>query len=230
MRSILFPTDFSELSQGALRYTLSFASDLRAQLTIMNIYHPTNTALINALKPTMMKYLRSFFLLIAFMGLSISMICAQKVEIEKGISREQFPEGALAYIEERFDLLKRIKFYRELANDSITYEAKFLWRDYWYSVKFYPDGNLLDVEKKIKFQSTPKVLREKIEEQWRRDFKKFKVIKCQEQKSAAGLRYEIEVKGKGEKKTAYYEYLFEADGSFVSRSKIMLRPRDMTLY
>ncbi len=43
MRSILFPTDFSELSQGALRYALSFASDLRAQLTIMNVYHPTNS-------------------------------------------------------------------------------------------------------------------------------------------------------------------------------------------
>ncbi len=178
----------------------------------------------------MMKYLRSFFLLTAFMGLSISMTRAQKVEIEKGIPREQFPESALEYIEERFELLKRIKFYRELANDSTTYEAKFLWQDYWYSVKFYPNGNLLDIEKKIKFRSAPKALREKIAERWQRDFKKFKVIKCQEQKSAAGLRYEIEVKGKGEKEAAYYEYLFDADGTFVSRSKIILRPRDMTLY
>ena len=123
-----------------------------------------------------------------------------------------------------------LKYYQEFAVDTMTYEAKFRWRDYLYSVKFYPDGALFDIEKKVNFHSLPEEVQAKIKEKWQQDFKKFRVSKCQEQTSDAGLRYEIEMKGKKQGDTAFYEYLFEADGAFVKRSKIFLRPNDVTLY
>lgn len=155
---------------------------------------------------------------------------AQKIEVEERISRPEFPAAALQYVDLEFPVKKRLKFYREFSKDSLTFEAKFIADRHQYSVEFFPDGQLIDIEKKIKFKAIPKVTRQTILEHWKQDFKKVRVVKCQEQKSPRGIRYEIEVRGKGEKQTAFYQYLFEANGNFVERDKIELRSSDMTLY
>lgn len=151
--------------------------------------------------------------------------------MEERIPESQFPEKALQQIQREFPDQRRVKFYRELSvSDSLTFEAKLLSGGHWYSVEFFPDGTLLDIEKKIKFKTLPDITKKAISAYWQQEFNKYKVVKCQEQRSKKGIRYEIEVRGKNENGTAFHQYLFEANGTFVRQEKIELRPSDMMLY
>lgn len=168
-------------------------------------------------------------------GLLLILLCtggyAQKIEMEERIPVAAFPEEALQQVQKDFPDRRRVKFFRELSTrDSLTYEAKLRSDGHWYSVEFFPDGTLLDIEKKVKFKSLPDVAQETIRKQWQQDFTKFKVIKCQEQRSDKGIRYEIEVRGKNRKGAALYQYLFAADGTFIRQEGIALRSSDMSLY
>ncbi len=155
----------------------------------------------------------------------------QKIELEERIPETDFPKMALEEVRQKFPQGRRVKFYREISQaDSLTFEAKLLSDGHWYSVEFYPDGTLVDIEKRVKFKSLPEAVREQIRKRWERDFRKSRVVKCQEQRSSEGIRYEIEMRGKDESGTDFYQYLFADDGTFLNREKIELRPSDMTLY
>lgn len=154
----------------------------------------------------------------------------EKIEIEERIAALEFPVPALTILHERFPDVKSVKYYREQSADDISYEAKFRLDEVKYSVEFYSDGSLMDIEKLMAFDDIPSAARSAIEVQWEKQFRKWKVIKCQEQSSDAGIRYEIEMKGKGNKSAQLYEYLFEADGTFVAKSRLVLRSNDMSLY
>lgn len=177
-----------------------------------------------------MAYFRHLLPVLLFICLANLASMAQKIEFEKRIPADAFPNKALEQIEQDFPYAKKLKLYQEISSDSITYEAKFCYNRARYSVEFFEDGKLMDIEKKIKYNTIPAEARKTIEQQWNQDMRRFKVVKCQEQTSTLGIRYEIEVKGKAENNMDYYEYLFEADGTFVQKSKIILRPTDMNLY
>lgn len=155
---------------------------------------------------------------------------AQKIEVENRIRKETFPSDALQYLQDRYPDLRRVKYYREISADTVSFEAKFRLDRHLYSVEFFADGTLMDIEKKIRFRTLPEDARRKIEARWTEDFQKFRVIKCQEQTIGDRIRYEIEVRGKTEEDTEFYQYLFESDGAFVDREVIVQRPTDMTLY
>ena len=175
-------------------------------------------------------YSRAFLVLCLLTGILVPGR-GQKIEMEERVTVAEFPPRAWAEVQQRFPNGRRLKLYRELSRaDSLTFEAKLISGGHWYSVEFFPDGTLLDIEKRVKFKTLPETTRAAIHQRWQRDFRKFKVVKCQEQRSDAGLRYEVEVRGKGPDGTAYYQYLFSADGRSLQREEIELRPSDMTLY
>jgi hypothetical protein len=170
-------------------------------------------------------------LLCIFISLSFwSNISAQKIEQEKRIDRSEFPSQAMDYLQDHFKGMRKMKLYQETSTDSITYEAKFKLDKSRYSLEFFPNGQLLDIEKLIDFETIPTQTKQKITQLWNEHFKKHKVTRCQEQTSDRGIRYEIELKGKNKQGRALYEYLFEANGDFVQKREIILRTTDMTLY
>ncbi len=177
-----------------------------------------------------MNHFLSSLLFLLSITLQTTSVFSQKVEIEKRISKEAFPKQALQLVETDYPEAKRLKFYRERSADSTTFEAKFCFEKHRYSVEFDPEGELLDIEKKVKFKTLPEPTKKTIEAKWTEDFKRFRVSKCQEQSSSNGIRYEIEVKGKSSTGTDFYEYLFASDGTFIQKQKIVLRPSDMSLY
>jgi Zn-finger protein len=157
---------------------------------------------------------------------------AQKLEVEKRVRQDEFPKPALEYLDLHFEGKKCTRFFREYHADTTNYEAKFKWQKQRYSVEFLVNGTLKDIEKQVPFSALPTVGREKISAQWAKDFRKFKVVKCQEQTlpNRPEKRYEIEVKGKDADGMAFYEYLFEANGNLVKRQKIILPSNNITLY
>jgi uncharacterized protein YxjI len=46
---------------------------------------------------------------------------------------------------------KKVKWYIEEGNDGNTFEAKVVYKRHRYSIEFSEEGQILDVEKKVKF-------------------------------------------------------------------------------
>ncbi len=157
-------------------------------------------------------------------------LSAQKVEREKRVDSSEFPSLALDYLDKHFEGRRKVKLYQETSTDSITYEAKLKWNKSRYSVEFFSNGQLMDIEKLINFRDIPSFAKEKITQHWKEHFQKYKITRCQEQTSDKGLRYEIEVNGKDKEGRALYEYLFDEKGAFIQKREILLRTTDMTLY
>lgn len=157
---------------------------------------------------------------------------AQKIEVEKRVPEDELPVAALELLNERFDARKCKRYYLESDGDTTNFEAKFKWQGECYSVEFFKNGQLKDIEKKVDFKKIPPATQAKINERFRQDFKKFKVKKVQEQTMPGqnGRRYEIEVKGKNDEGTAYFEFLFEETGNLVERRKIILPSNNINLY
>lgn len=149
---------------------------------------------------------------------------AQKIEVEKRISRNAFPSASLQWLVKEFPGLRKDKYYKEYHADTINYEAKFCWKKERYSVEFLKDGSLKDIEKQIKFTSIHSDIRQKITARLDSDFKRWKVSRCQEQQVSGIdlLRYEIEVKGSDQTGVVMFEYLFDEAGSLLEKQKILM--------
>lgn len=173
---------------------------------------------------------RCSFILLSYLLLFSSFSFGQKLEIEKRIRKEDFPITALQYLEENYGLEGKIKWYLESTGNEKSFEAKFMRDHQKYSVEFYEDGRLMDVEIELPYEDIPEASRTRMEKQWEEDFEKSKVQRVQKQKSNLGLRYEIIVRGKKKKNTKLYEYLFESDGQFVKSLLIVGRSDDLNLY
>lgn len=176
--------------------------------------------------------MKNFFWLIFLLSLQVQALFAQKTEVEKRIPEKSFPGDALLWLNAEFAQRKCLRYYLETDGDSTNFEAKFKWQGERYSVEFFQSGVLKDIEKQIRFNDIPASVQAEIHEKFRQDFKKFKVLKVQEQTlpNISGKRYEIEIKGKNDRGTALFEYLFEADGRLVLSRQIILPPNNITLY
>lgn len=73
-----------------------------------------------------------------------------KNEKEERIKKEVFPKIALLTLNDLPQSSKRLKFYRETDGDKKSYEAKFKLNRKIYSIEFNSQGQLEDVEVKIK--------------------------------------------------------------------------------
>lgn len=154
----------------------------------------------------------------------------QKIEMEQRISEEAFPKDALLHLEHSFSPEKKVKYYQENSGEGESYEAKFKKNGHRFSVEYAVDGSLLDIEKQMNFSAVPETVQARINKYWNEEFKRFKILKCQEQSSSAGIRYEIEIKGYSKKGIRLYEYLFDADGTFLKKAEMVTRSNDMILY
>lgn len=172
------------------------------------------------------------FFWILFLALQVQALFAQKTEVEKRIPEKSFPGDALLWLNAEFAQRKCLRYYLETDGDITNFEAKFKWQGERYSVEFFKNGVLKDIEKQISFKDIPDSAQAGIHEKLRRDFKQFKVLKVQEQTlpNISGKRYEMEIKGKNDSGTALFEYLFEADGRLVLSRQIILPPNNITLY
>lgn len=155
---------------------------------------------------------------------------AQKYEVERRVDVEEFPASAVEYLQEAFPEKTKVKYYRETSQEGESYEAKFEWEGYRFSVEFGPEGDLQDVEREVRYRDLPGPVRRQMEAQWADDFRRHRVDRTQEQTVGDRLRYEIIVRGKASNGVSYFEYLFEDDGAFVKRQKIVLPPNDIILY
>jgi len=117
--------------------------------------------------------------------LPLSLLAQVKQEQELRIKKEQFPESALELLEEYLEDARRIRFYLEVENAEKGYEAKFKRGKLHYSVEFFENGELEDVEFIIKPRDIPNDSWKAIQDQLGSDYPGFRIIKIQQQHPAS---------------------------------------------
>lgn len=166
-----------------------------------------------------------------------------KYEKEERIAEDEVPELALDFVKE-IQPTRKDKWYREQNLDGEAIEVKLKRNGERYSIKFDTEGELIDVEKLIKWRDIPEETREEIDEEWEEFFERRRIEKIQihykdeaenlirfiQSPEGAPLEspiyYEIVVKGKTEGPYQLYEFLFDEEGEKVEMSRILTRRTD----
>jgi len=179
-----------------------------------------------------------------------SMVNSQvKVEREHRIKKNQFPDAAHDFIQEKLQDAKKIRFYKETDTTKITYEAKFKKDKLYYSIEFDESGKLEDIEIAIKEVDVPEDSWSKITKFLNKKFTEFKIRKIQQQYPITSdetaettlnnafqnllipsLNYELFVRGKIHEDRADYEILFGAEGDFIKMREALPANYDHVLY
>lgn len=172
-----------------------------------------------------------------------------KVEREHRIKKNQFPETAHEFIQEKLEEAKKIRFYKETDTTKISYEAKFKKDKLYYSIEFDESGKLEDIEISIKEVDVPEDSWSKITEFLNEKFTKFKIRKIQQQYPITSdetaettlnnafqnllipsLNYELMVRGKIQDVHSDFEILFGAEGDFIKMKESLPANYDHVLY
>lgn len=191
--------------------------------------------------------MKKFSFLILLLLITTSTIGQVKYEREFRIKKSEFPTEALSLIKAKLTDAKKIKFYKEIDSNIVSFEAKFKKKRLWYSVEFNEQGKLQDVEVLIKSIDMPNDTFENATNYLDQNFKSYKIAKIQQQypviesdektlKEAfqnlmlPTVNYELMINGKKENKFNKFEILFDATGKFKSIRKSLPANYDHVLY
>jgi hypothetical protein len=192
--------------------------------------------------------------LIVFMVVAFSpfLLMAQqhiKIEREKKISAEEFPDAAMQLIRPLLENARAAKFYQETNQDGINYEAKLKYDKRFYSIEFDSLQQLKDVEELLDWKKASDIPRAILQQELDEKFRKVKVTRIQKQyilKSSVkqlqslppseevivSLNYEIEVEGEMHQKNAlqFYELLFDEHGKLLQQRVILKNTTDNLIF
>lgn len=104
-----------------------------------------------------------------------------KNEKEERISQSEFPEAAIAVVNNLPEDCRRLKFYKETDGETYSFEVKFKYERKYYSLEFYNDGRIEDIEVLTKFKNLNDSVRGNISNYFKASFSKYRFIKVQEQ-------------------------------------------------
>lgn len=172
-----------------------------------------------------------------------------KYEREFRIKKAEFPQEAIALIKDEIQGVKRLRFYKEIDSITIRFEAKFKKDRLFYSVEFNPEGELQDVEILIQETDIPNDAFESISGNLKETYSKFKIRKFYQQyplkkgkqrksllKEAfqnlllPSINYKLIVSCKTDSGPKEFEYLFNAEGNFLSKRESLPANYDHILY
>ncbi|HDP55510.1 MAG TPA: hypothetical protein ENN24_07540 [Bacteroidetes bacterium] len=190
-------------------------------------------------------------LLLAFVvafSASIDTLQAQeKFEREQKIKESAAPAKAIEFVS-TIQAKSKPKWYKEISNEGISYEAKFKVDKHLFSVKFDTLGHLLDVEKKVKLNDLDSKARTLIETTLLNTFGSYKIDKIQLQwtgastatlieliekgssSSAHELKYEVEVEAKVDGIFRLFELLINKNGEVEQQLRIVQREPDNLIF
>ncbi|MCO6479253.1 MAG: hypothetical protein J5I94_21640 [Phaeodactylibacter sp.] len=177
--------------------------------------------------------MKPFFFLTALSFLLLMPTClpAQKIEVEKRVPSKEAPTPMIQFLQEKYPEMRQLKYYEERNESGRFFEAKFCYQKSRYSVKFTPEGQLVDTERKVKFKRIPAEAAGRINEQLEAEFQRHKVVKTQEiLENGQVVGYELEIKGKRENELGFFEGQFDAAGRKESLRTIEQPPNDFLFF
>ncbi|WKV12750.1 hypothetical protein [Marivirga harenae] len=205
------------------------------------------------------KYMVIVVALLAYASAVSAQEIGEKHENEEQIKQEEFPKLALELIKPILEKGKRTRFFKEYEKDTYFFEVKTIYKKEKISIKFYKDGNLLDIEILKDFKDLPEEIQTGIKQYFQSNYKNYKFNRIQiqynrEEEYEDGqleidddeeyveeflemdledliIKYEIEAEVVIEKnERGFFEFLFDAEGNIEGIKKIIKRADDNVLY
>ncbi|PWG06773.1 hypothetical protein [Polaribacter aquimarinus] len=106
--------------------------------------------------------MKTFFSTVLLIFLSVnSLLSQEKFEKEYRVKPKDVPKKSLEIIK-IWNFKNKVKWYVEESQDGKTFEAKVRYKKYKYSIEFSKEGNIIDVEKTVKFSQLQKKIIQKI--------------------------------------------------------------------
>ncbi len=158
----------------------------------------------------------SFLIIIVF-------ACQAAKGQEKRIPANQVDATINEFMKENYPSASGIKYYEDVKNDTTFIESNFRYRSSKYSVMFYK-GDLYEEEIYLSFKDIPTSARQAITATLEDHFNKYKILKCQEVNPKTNFLYEITLKGKSGKSTAFWELYFTPSGKLLIKKEVIVQP------
>lgn len=173
---------------------------------------------------------RLFVLLLFVSGFASAQV---KYEKETRIAAKLVPNNAIKFMQQT-PVNNKLCWYKEQRPNGISYEAKFKYEKYHYSVEFNAQGEIEDVEKNVKWKSVEDSVIRLVDNKLNAEFEKYKVEKVQIQyvgikdelitvfgtNNYEKTNLELIVNGKTDSGYQLFEYLFDRNGNVLSKLKI----------
>lgn len=189
-----------------------------------------------------MIYIPSWLHILLYTVLCISLNAQTKFEREVRIRESEAPSDAVRFIQEG-NFTTRVKWYRELSHDGLSFEAKGRKNGLLYSIEFNSVGNPIDIERTVRFNDLPPVMQTRIASSLESVFETYRILKTQIQWTGSPrallellqqgttelqwhTAYEIVLSGRQNRQRAMYEVLIDPSGEIINIATIVLRKTD----
>lgn len=188
--------------------------------------------------------MQKFIFLILLWPLAHYGLAQNKFEKEIRVKVKDVPQAAIDFVDD-LAFTKKVKWFREIGLDKISFEAKTKRKGQWYSIEFSEDGSFEDLEIVIEPNEIPDTSYERIISYFDKKYEKFAIEKVQIQYSGnhtlnyflgkgpavdLNIRYEIVLSSKVEGAFVLLEELFDDEGNFLNSSRIILDRFDNIVY
>lgn len=187
-------------------------------------------------------FILSLLLLFALCGVSQQ----YKYEKESRIKEDAVPENAINFVDS-MGFNSRIKWYKEIAYDRTSIEAKTKSKGKRYSIEFSDDGTFEDVEIEIRSSEIPTDTYFLIKKHLQSKYEKYSIEKVQIQylgdkalilhffqeeipANQIEINYEIVISTKVDGSFVMFEYLFSESGEAIKSLQVKLKKSDNIEY
>lgn len=181
-------------------------------------------------------------LILCLLIITVSGYSQIKYEKEERINRDEAPASATCFVDS-MNITSRIKWFKEIGYDKISFEAKTKFKGKRLSIEFSEDGIFEDIEVEIRKEDIPQLVSNKISKYLLSLNTKYKIDKIQIQYSGDSnlilnyvrtevasnkliINYEIVIATKVDGVFVRFEYLFDKNGNFIQKSRIKLNMTD----
>ena len=178
-------------------------------------------------------------LILCLVFLSVAGYSQVKIEKEERIKKSEVPKNAILFVDS-MRLPSRIKWFRETGYNKLSFEAKTKINGKKHSIEFSEDGFFEDLEVEIEKECIPQAAINKITDYLSKTHTKYKIDKVQVQylgdtnliskfieteilDNGIIVNYELVVIAKVDGTFDKYEYLFDKNGEFIQKTKIINR-------
>lgn len=190
---------------------------------------------------------KSGYILFLLLLIGITGFAQDKIEREKRIKKEEFPQAALALLEKEFLQLKRLRCYLETDGTARSVEAKFRYKGQKISAEFSEDGHLQDAEVLVKFSKINPKVRSQIKQFLDQQFDRWRIEKTQRQYLTLetpektlkrvvaetvdpAVNFELIVLTKKDGVVSRFEMLFDGAGTHQQTRKVIRRAYDFLIF
>ncbi|HEX8547582.1 MAG TPA: hypothetical protein VF691_11510 [Cytophagaceae bacterium] len=158
----------------------------------------------------------------------VSLLCNSRfsnlhAQTDVDVKVKDVPAAIKNYINQAYPAAGKIRFFKEIINDTVLYEAAFKNKEEKYELIFLSNNQLGSTKRQIKFGEINDTIRKKVLYDLKKRYGSFTLIKAKEIKTNADKIYEIKLKLKTPEKKGFFEIYYTDAGVFILEQEEILK-------